>query len=196
MATKKTKVIDKWKLKKWYSVIAPPMFDNREFCEIVASDESSLPNRVIKTKLSSFISSSSQFALFCTLLFRVTEVKGNQVFTKLIGHEIAPIYISSLARRGKDVINVVVDVVTKDNEEVRVKVVGITAGKISENTARSLRAALADEIKKSAATASFDEFMSDILYGKLVTRLFNKVKQITTMKRIEIRKTERKERFT
>lgn len=196
MVAKKAKIVDKWKLKKWYTVLAPSLFENRELCEVVANEENSLVNRLIRTSLTSFISSSSQAAMFSTLSFRITEVRGTQAFTRLIGHEVASSYIRTFARRGKDLVHMVVDIKTKDGEDVRLKVVGVTAGKISENTGRSLRLAIVEEIKKDGPTLTFDELMQDVLYGKLVSRLFNRLKQIATMRRVEIRKSERTERFT
>lgn len=196
MVAKKTKVVDKWKLKKWYAVLAPSIFDNREICEIVANDDASLLNRIVKTSLTSFVSSASQSAMFSTLFFRIVEVKGGQAFTKLIGHEIAPSYIKTFARRGKNFIHMVVDTKTKDGEDVRLKVVGVTGGRISWNTARAIRLAIVDEVKKDTPALTYDELIQDVIYGKLVSRLFNRLKQIATMRRVEIRKTERKERFT
>jgi hypothetical protein len=37
--------------------------------------------------------------------------------------------------------------------------------------------------------------MGDVLYGRLSGKLFNRLKQITKMKRVEVRKTERHEVF-
>lgn len=196
MVIKKTKVMDKWKLKKWYTVLAPSVFDNKPFCEIVATEESSLLNRIIKTSLNNFVSSGSQSAMFSTLCFRIIEVKGTQAFTRLIGHEIAPSFLRTFARRGKDLIHMVVDCKTKDGQDVRLKVIAVTEGKISENTGSSLRAAVIDEVKKATEPLNYDELMQEVIYGKLVSRLYNRLKQISSMKRVEIRKTELKERFT
>ncbi len=195
MVTKKTKIVDKWKLKKWYTIIAPSIFENKEIGEIVATDESSFINRVIKISLGELLSSKSHSATFTTLFFRIAEVKGNHLSTKLIGHEVSSSYIRTFARRGKDLIHMVVDRKTKDNEDVRLKVVCVTDGKISENTSKSLRAAIVDELKKNSEAVTYDELVQEMLYGKLVSRLFNRLKQIASMRRVEIRKSERKERF-
>ncbi len=195
MAVKKTKVLDKWKLKKWYNVLAPPMFDNKEICEIVAAEDSALVNRIVKISLMELMSTSSQTSMFTFLKFRITNAAGNNAQTTLIGHEVSPSYIKTFARRGKTIIHMVVDVKTKDNLDIRIKVVGVASGKISETTKRNLRNTIVEEIKKSGSTFTYDELMQEILYGKLVSRVFNRLKQITSMKRFEIRKTEKQEVF-
>lgn len=195
MAVKKTRVVDKWKAKKWYNVLAPVNFDSKEIAEVVSSDEALLQNRLVKVSLMDVLGNTSPSAMFTSLYFRITDVKAQNANTKLIGHEIAPSFLKSIARRGRTLLHKVVDITTKDNESVRIKVIAVANGRISENTRRNLRAALEVEVNKGVEGMSFDEVMSEIFYGKLVAKVFNAVKNIASMKRIEVRKTERKETF-
>ena len=195
MMAKKTKVIDKWKLKNWYSVLAPQLFEHQEIGEVAASDEKQLVNRIIRIGLNEMIDSGSQSAFFTTLLFRIINVDGGKAKTMLIGHEISPSYLKTFARRGKDLVHMVIDGKTKDEQEVRLKVIAVTAGSISDSTIHSLRKSIVEKVVADTATHSYDELMQDILYGKFVSRLYNELKKITTMRRVEIRKTEKKEVF-
>ncbi len=190
------KIVDKWKLKKWYTVLAPPMFDNKEICEVVAAEDQMLTNRIVRISLMELMSTSSQTSMFTFLRFRISGVAGNTAQTTLIGHEVSASYIKTFARRGKTILHMVVDIKTKDDVGVRIKVVGVATGKISETTKRNLRNTIVDEIKKFGPTFKYDELMQEILYGRLVSKIFNHLKQITSMKRFEIRKTERHEAFT
>lgn len=192
---KKGKVVDKWKLKKWYLVHAPKMFDSKELYEIVAADDKMLLNRIIKVSLMELLGNSSQTAAFTTLYLRITDVNGINANTKLISHEVSPSFIRTFARRGKTLLHSVIDARTKDNEEIRIKVVVVTAGKVSENTKRNLRSSIVEEVKKASTDVDFDAFFQDILYGRLVSKIFNRLKQITAIRRVEIRKSERKEVF-
>lgn len=197
MVEKKKKVVDKWKTKKWYTILAPASFDFKPIGEVVSSDENNLLNRVVRLSLSEIgISNpSSQIALFTNLSFRITSVSGSNANTKLIGHEIAPAFIKTFARRGKSLIHQVVDIKTKDNESVRLKLIAVTQSKVSENTRRNIRQALVDEVKKASADKTFDELMQDLIYGRFSSRLYNRLKQITEMRRVEVRKSERMEEF-
>ncbi len=190
------KVVDKWKKKKWYTVLAPQIFDKKEIGEVVAADEKLLQNRIIKKSLAELgVSGASQVAMFTTLNFRIVDVKGTSASTDLIGHEISSSYIKTFARRGKTLLHQVVDDKTKDGEELRVKVIAVTGARVSENTRRNLRSALVDESRKAIKEGKFEEVMQDLIFGRFSAKLYNRLKKITKMRRVEIRKSERKEKF-
>jgi small subunit ribosomal protein S3Ae len=153
-------------------------------------------NRVIKKNMMELgLGGASQMAMFTTTLFRIKDVKGTEANTILLGHEVSPSFIKTFARRGKSLIHQVVDEKTKDGEGLRVKVIAVTGARVSENTRRNLRKALVEEAQKAITEGNFDDLMGDVLYGRLSGKLFNRLKQITKMKRVEVRKTERHEVF-
>jgi len=197
MAGKKVKVVDKWKAKKWYSVRAPPLFESKEICEVVAADEDRLVNRVVKASLMELGvgGSAPQMAMFTALRFRIKEVAGNDANTTLLGHEISPSFIRTFARRGRSLIHQVVDEKTKDNENLRLKVIAVTGARVSMNTKRNLRALIVEECKSAVVDKTFDEAIQDVIYGRVSSKIFNRLKQLTKMKRVEVRKSERGELF-
>src|SRR3989338_847185 len=192
---KRTKVVDKWKTKKWFRVEAPSTFDNSEVCEIVATDEKQLMNRIITVNLSSLTSSRSQMAAFTRVQIRDCEVGPTTAKTKLIGHSVSSAYMKTFARRGKTLGHYVVDVKTKDGEVLRVKAIAVTTGRISATTKKNLGKKIIEEILNLLKDLTFEEAMKEILYEKFSPKIFGKLKQITSMRRFEIRKTERKETF-
>lgn len=195
MATpaKKAKVVDKWKSKQWYSVLAPQSFDSKEIAEIISSDEGNLKNRVVSLSLAQITGQPSQSAIFTSLKFRIGEVKGKSAYTKLIGHEISPSYIKTLARRSRSIINVVHDLKTKDDQSVRVKLLAISGSEVSQNTKKNIYNAIMEELKKMSSEHAYDQLMQEIIFGKLASKIFNRLKQITMMRRVEVRKSELKE---
>lgn len=196
MAGKKTKIVDKWKSKKWYSVVSPQMFDGKEIAEIVSSDEKNLQDRIIKKSLMELgVSGNSQLAMFTNISFRISEVKGETAHTSIVGHEVASSYLKTFARRGKSLIHQVLNTKTKDGENLKVKIIAVTGQRVSENTKRNIRHALMDEARKAVEEANFSEVMQDILYGRFSSKLFNRTKQITRMRRVEAWKSERIESF-
>ncbi|MFA6530165.1 MAG: hypothetical protein WCT31_00400 [Candidatus Micrarchaeia archaeon] len=195
MASKKTKVVDKWKAKTWYSVLAPALFENKEIAEIVASEDKKLVDRIVKVSMMEATGTGSQNAIFTTLKFRITEVKGTNAHTRIIGYEIMPTYLKTLIRRNKSLIQSSVPVKTKEDGIVLVKVIAITASKVSQNTKKNLRNALVEEVKKSTDGMTYDQLMQEIIYGRLTSKLFGRLKAITPMKRVEVRKSELKETF-
>ncbi len=172
------------------------MFDNKQIGELAASDPKKLSDRIIRSSLFELgVSGSSQLAMFTTLRFRVTDVTGSEATTKLLGHEIASSFIKTFARRGKSLIYQVVDQKTKDGEDLRLKLVAVTGSRVSENTRRNLRAILVEETKNAVAEKPFDELMQDVVFGRLSSKLFSRLKQVTKMRRVEVRRSERRETF-
>ncbi|MBI2079340.1 hypothetical protein HYT84_01125 [Candidatus Micrarchaeota archaeon] len=195
MVQKKTRVVDKWKGKSWYNVVTPAIFQAKEIAEIVSGDEKNLVNRIVKASLFEVIGGSSQNAVFTMLKFRITDLKGKTANTKLIGYEILPTYLKTIIRRNRSLIQLSVPIVTKEDQKVYIKVICVTGSKVSQNTKKNLRNAVFEETKKGAEGAIYEQLMQDIIYGKFVSRLFNRLKQITPIKRVEIRKTELVELF-
>lgn len=196
MAGKKVKTVDKWKSKKWYNVLAPALFEKKPVCEVVAGDPKKLTNRVVKTSLVELgLSGASQTGMFTTLKLRITDVNGSDANTKLIGHEIAPSFIRTFARRGKSLIHQVVDEKTKDGIDIRLKLIAVTGSEVSQNTRKNLRELLVNDAKNSVREKQYNDLIQDIFYGKLSSRFFNQLKTITKMRRVEVRKSEIKENF-
>lgn len=133
--------------------------------------------------------------MFTTLRFRVTDVSGSEAQTKLLGHEIAPSFIKTFARRGKSLIHQVVDEKTKDGEDLRLKIIAVTGSNVSENTRRNLRTLLVEEARKGVSEKPYDEVIQDVIFGRFSSKLFSRLKQITKMRRVEVRKSERGEIF-
>lgn len=161
----------------------------------MSADEANIINRVVRKSLFELAGNVSQTAMFTNLLFRVSEVKGADAQTILLGHEMAPSFLKTFARRGKSLIHQVVDEKTKDGKRVRLKMIAVTGAPVSQNTKKNLRRALIEEAKKAIAEINFDPLMQDVLHGKVSNKLFNRLKQITKMKRVEIRKSELEEIF-
>jgi small subunit ribosomal protein S3Ae len=196
MAGKRTKVVDKWKSKKWYNVVAPEMFDKKQIAEVVASDEKQLQNRIIKKGLMELgTSGPSQIGMFTNLRFRITDVNGDTANTRFIGHEIASSFIKTFARRGKSLIHQIVDEKTKDGEDLRLKVIAVTGARVSQNTKKNIRAALQEVSHANIAENDFNSVMDMVITGKFSSSIFNRLKQITKMKRVEVWKSERGENF-
>jgi small subunit ribosomal protein S3Ae len=195
MVEKKTKVVDKWKMKSWYSVVAPENFESREIGQIVSSDEANLINRVVKIGLSELLGTFSQATAYTAVFFRVREVKGKTAHTIFIGHELVPGYLRTLARRRRSIINQVEDVVTRDGVRMRLKAISISGLKISESTRVDVRKAVSNALRAIAKETDAATLTQEMVFGKLSAKLYGAIKKLGPMKRVEIRKSEVKESF-
>lgn len=189
------KVVDKWKTKQWYNVVAPEVFEGRVVAEIVASEPDHLLNRIVPVNLMDITGKMSQQNIYTSVKFRITEVKGNNAYTKIIGHELAPGYLRTLARKNRSIIHHVIPVETKDGRKMKVKIVGVTFSKVSANTKKNLRNALVSAVLENSKPMSYDELMKEIVYGNFANKLFSVANTINAMRRVEVRKTELEETF-
>ncbi len=192
---KKTKVVDTFKLKTWYAVQAPDFFERKEFGQLVALEPEMLKNRVISIGLGELTGSFSQANAFTSVRFRISDVQGKTASTRFIGHELAPGYIKTLLRRRRSIIYNVDDATTKDGQKVRIKSVAVTAFRTSEAVRHALRQAVSQSIKLAASELDLSTLAQEMLYGKFAAKVFGKVKNITPLRRLEIRKSEVGETF-
>ena len=192
MADKK-KVIDTWKLKTWYSVLAPKFLGEVELAKTPASDEDKLLNRVIILPLKEVTRDIAH--IYTNIKLRVFEIKGKTAFTKFIGHEVSREYLSTLVRRHRDALHCVYPVKSKDGVEFTIKVLVVTAVPCSNTQKTSLRNALKKELVAKVAATDFGRYINEALYGRLGAELSQKLKRIAPIRRIEIKKTQLKEEF-
>ena len=195
MVEKKAKVVDKWKMKSWYSIIAPDYFEGREIGQLVSSDEANLANRVMKIGLGDMTGSFSQQTAYTSLFFRVKEIKGKSAHVAFIGHELVPGYVRTLARRRRSVMNQIDDVVTRDGVPVRIKIICVSGVKVSEGVRADVRKAISATVIQLAKQTDFPTLAQEMIFGKLSAKVFNAVKKIGPLKRIEVRKSEVLETF-
>jgi small subunit ribosomal protein S3Ae len=179
---------DKFKLKSWYSVLAPKMFDEKKVGEILGMDDASVMHRIINTNLSE-LSGEMQHG-YTRVNFRIHDVKGKTAYTNFVGHELIRSYIKTLARRNMSLVDNVVKVNTKDNVKVSVKTAIITTNRISRTMKSILRKEAEKIIIAHAKIHDFDTFMQEILYKKLSTEIYKRSKEYVPIKRVEVIKTE------
>jgi len=190
---RKSKKTEKKKVKDWYTVLAPQAFDSKELGEVVTSDEAKLANRIIPTSLMDITGKMSQANMYTTLNFRIKDIKGKTAYTELIGHRLSPGYIRTLVRRRRTVLHTVKDIPTTDERTVRVKLISVTKDRISETMKKNLREVINEELQEASGKYGYYELMNEVIYGKLASKVFNRLRQITPMNRVEFRKTELKE---
>jgi len=187
------KVVDTWKTKQWYEVVAPQIFDSKVVGEVIASDPKNLINRVVKVGLDELTGDFSQ--TYTNVKLRIVDVKGKNATTRFIGSEQLPSYVKTFVRRGKTLVDDVVDVKTADGHQVRIKPIVFTGGKIARDAEAAIRTTIRKELVEKAAKTNLDDLLREILFKKYAHSLVSSVKKIAPIKRIEIRKIELKENF-
>jgi len=182
-----SKVRDKWRLKKAYKVLASTAFGSSEIGVTLADDESKLYNRVIETSLSDMIGDFS--FLHIKLYFQIVEVSDSVCKTIFKGHELSRDYIRSLIRRGTTLVDGIFNVTTKDGYTLRVTVIAITRHRAKTSQAKLIRKISKEILLSKAAELNFDEFVQQMVLGKIASDIYNSAKKIYPLKKVEISKS-------
>ena len=179
---------DKFKLKSWYSVMAPKIFDEKKIGDVIGLEDANVLDRIIVTNLTELTGEMPHS--YTRIHLRVVDIKGKTAYTALVGHELLRSYLRTLVRRRMSLVDDVVKVRTRDGVEVAVKTAIVASNKISQSTRVALRKIAETVIREKASKADYDSFMQEVLFRKLSSAVYGKVKLVVPIKRVEIIKTE------
>jgi len=180
-------VKDKWKMKKWFTVVAPKLFSEVPLGITPAFDSSNALNRKVETTLYDLTGDFS--TVHIKVYFKVVGSEGDRLITMFQGHEIARDYIRSLIRRKSSKVQTVTDVTTKDGYSLRVKALALTTYRCQRGQKTAIRKIILDSISKYANESTFDDFVSALLFGKISNELFSVIKEIYPLRNVEIEKS-------
>ncbi len=186
MATQKGS--DKWKLKKWFSAYAPKPFNDVRIAELPANDEKTIVGRNIQIGLDKLTMNPQNS--FANVFFKITEANGDRVQLKLVRIELLFSYVRSLARRYRSLADSMLKVHTKDNREIVMKPLVVTASRETHARIMGIRKEMNQYLEQYAKENDADTIVGEVVSGKLQTELYAKLKHITQLNRVEMRKLE------
>ena len=182
------RVKDRWKAKTWYTVTAPPAFNNHIIGETLADDNSKVMGRTVETTLQDLTGDMRQMHI--KLAFKVINVTDTNATTEFVGHAMTSDYVRRLTRRGHTRIPAVFDVKTRDGSRVRVKPFAVSDRRCQTTQAQEIRRIITDMITKTAAEETLAGFLKAVLVGELSNSIYKEARKIHPLRRIEIAKTE------
>ncbi len=182
------KVKDKWREKKWVTVLASPGFDRAPIAYVPITSNEIAMGRVIETTLFDIIKQDPQQNMLIKLHFQITGIEGNTATTVLKGHEYSREYLRSLVRRGASMVNFIRDYKTKDNAIVRVYVVAFTIGRINSSRKHEIRLAADKILKERALSMFYEQFAQEAVKQNLARELYDNTKEIAKIRHLGIRK--------
>jgi len=182
------KVKDKWKSKTWYNIIAPEMFDSRILGETPADSPEKLINRVTEVTVQDITGDFSKMHI--KLRFKVHDVRGGDAYTYFIGHDMTSDYIRRLTRRKKSRTDGTFDVMTKDDNLVRIKPMAIAERRIQSSKQSAIRKKMGDIVKSEASGKTLSELVRAMIMGEMAKKIAVACRSIQPLQRVEIRKSE------
>ena len=182
------KAKDKWKMKEWYNVHAPRMFNETVIGETPAADPEFLIGRQSEVTVQDLTGDFSKMHI--KLRFKIVGYDGHEAKTELIGHDLTSDYVRRLTRRKKTKTDHVVDVKTADGFVVRLKTMSIADRRIQASQEEGMRAAIAAYLTSYAAENKLADIIKAIISGDMAKDTAKACHAIIPIKRIEIRKSE------
>ncbi len=183
----KRRVRDKWRSKRWYTVISPGYFGGVELGSIPADDPQKLIGRVIESTLYDVTDDFTH--QYLKMRFQIVDVDGRRAFTIFKGHEYSRDYLRSLVRRKTTRVDGIFNITTKDNYKLRVFACAFTLSRIKTSQERAIRAIMKKVIEEKANTLTFDQFVQEAVLGKIASDIYNEAKKITSLRHVGVRKT-------
>jgi len=180
-------VKDKWKMKKWYRVVAPPLFENLPIGTTPADEEWKLLGRVFEVTLFDITGDFSKH--YIHLYFQVYDVQDDIAYTRFKGHELARDYLKSIIRRKSSKVAAIVDVQTKDGYVLRVQGMALTALRCKTSQKKAIRKELIRVLTERAKELTLDEYIKAMIFGQLANDIFAAAKKIYPIRKTEVHKS-------
>lgn len=189
MAEERKKAARKtWREKKWYEVVAPPIFAGRVIGETPAIEPEQIVGRVFETTLGDLIDDFSKSHI--KLYFQIKEVDGTRGLTVFSGHEMVKDYVRSLVRRRSSKVEDVVRARTKDGYLIKMCAMATTLRSIQSTKLTMFRKEMREVMISKAAERNFDEFVLEMVLGKLSADIYKRCKRYCPIHKVEVYKSE------
>jgi len=178
---------ERWRLKKWYTVLAPPVFGEVPITTTPADEPWKLLGRVVEVTLYDLTGDITQVHVH--LYFQIWKVEQEYAYTRFKGHELARDYVRSLTRRKSSKITAILNVQTKDGYGLRITGMTWTTYRCKTSQRRAIRKIMMDIISRFAAEKTLDELIQAMVFGELAQQIFAEAKKIYPLRKVEIYKS-------
>ena len=187
MSSKAKHVRDKWRGKAWYMVVAPPFFGNVELGTVPAEEPEQLIGRVVEATLYDITSDFSHQNL--KMFFQINEIEGKTARTLFKGHEYSRDYLRSLVRRRTTKVDGLFNLTTKEGYKLRAAVSALTLSRIKTSQEKLIRNIMAKTANEKAAALTLDQFVQEMVLGKIASDVYNEAKKVAPLRHVGIRKS-------
>jgi len=168
-------------------VVAPSFFGNVELGAIPAQEPEQLIGRVVEATLYDITSDFSHH--FLKMFFQVNEIDQKTAKTLFKGHEYSRDYLRSLVRRRTTKVDSLINLTTKDGYKLRIAVSALTLSRIKTSQEHIIRKIMDKTIHEKANALSLDQFVQEMVLGKIASDIYNQAKEVAPLRHVGIRKS-------
>ena len=187
MSSKTKHIRDKWRGKAWYMVVAPSFFGNVELGSVPAQEPELLIGRVVEATLYDITADFSHH--FLKMFFQINEIDAKTAKTLFKGHEYSRDYLRSLVRRRTTKVDSLINLTTKDGFKLRIAVSALTLSRIKTSQEKIIRKMMDKTIHEKANALSLDQFVQEMVLGKIASDIYNQAKEVAPLRHVGIRKS-------
>ena len=187
MVRKTRKIKDKWKEKRWITVLASDSFNNIPIAYIPITDDKTAIGRVVEVTLFDILKgdpSQHQYKIF----FQIQKVSGEKATTIFKKYEYAKEFLRSLVRRGSSKINISLDVKTKDGFIFRIKIIALSHRELNTSRKHALRLIAKQVLEKTVPNMTIEQFVQAACYGKINSDIMAAAKRVIRLRHVGLEK--------
>ena len=187
MVRRKTRVKDKWRDKRWISVLAPDSFNSVQISYLPITGDDKAIGRVIEVTLFDILKgepSQHQYKLY----FQIDKIEGDTATTIFKRYEYAKEYLRSLVRRGSSKIDFIGEYKTKDGNVFRIKVIVLTQKQVNSSRKHSLRLLAREVMEKMIPDMTLDQFVQATAFGKINSDIMAAAKKVIRVRHVGLEK--------
>ncbi len=173
------RTVDKWKKKKWFTIMASPAFDKKPLAETPAEKPRNLFNRTIRTTLDNV--TGNRMKRDYIVYFKVSDIQGQNVVTKISKFEVVKAFLGRTVRRRNSKVGLV-EKLSVVGGEGKVNMVIVTERKATKSQETAIRDILHKEML-SLNGKDFEDICKELLLGNFVSELAKKASKICSVKR-------------
>src|SRR3989344_10899 len=188
-AVKSGKLIDVWKRKRWYKLVAPRLFNEQVLGESPSAEPEAIVGRTIAVNMMNLVRDIKRQNF--NVVFQVEKVQGEMAYCVVKNIAMIPSTIRRMIRAGKKRIDDSFIVATKDKVPVRLKPLMVTTGMANHSVETALRKRAEEFSKSVAAQMSYEDLLGNVAYGKFQREMREAVQKIYPLKICEIRMLQR-----
>ena len=168
-------------------IIAPPFFGNVELGTVPVEEEEKLIGRVVEATLYDITGDFSH--MYLKMYFQVNELDGKTAKTQFKGHEYSRDFLRSLVRRRTTKVDGLFNLTTKDGYKLRIAVSALTLSRIKTSQEKIIRHLMDRIIKEKSAALTLDQFVQEMVLGKIASDIYNEAKKFAPLRHVGIRKS-------
>jgi small subunit ribosomal protein S3Ae len=154
---------------------------------VPAEEQDQLIGRVVEATLYDITQDFSH--MYLKMFFQVNELEGKTAKTLFKGHEYSRDYLRSLVRRRTTKVDGLFNLTTKDGYKLRVAVSALTLSRIKTSQEKIIRNIMEKTINQKAAILSLDQFVQEMVLGKIASDVYNEAKKVAPLRHVGIRKS-------